>query len=197
MHPTDERFSAEQFGFQPVWLILQAIEHGSKHRSEQLHLEELGISTLTACFVNANRDPKKGEPAKPSDFWYFASQAFQDKIDPVVADTFFALVAEEKIPSWAVALAPIEKLRASRGNGSNISGARAWMRKGVLLLAPRIRGTSVVAPLALVDGVQGNSNVIDIDSGVCREVLIPNSKGEAFWLKDAEFELSTNVSLDA
>lgn len=159
---------------------------------EQLHLEELGISTLTAVFCQINSDPKKGNRAKPSDFWHFAPIEDKDKINPVVADTFFALVAEEKIPSWAIALAPIEKLRASRGNGATAS-IRAWMKKGVLLIAPQMSGTSVVAPLALVDGVQGKSNVIDIDSGVCREVLIPNVKGEAFWLKDAEFDLVNSI----
>lgn len=188
--PQDERFNAANFGFQPVWLILQAIEYGSKHRLEQLHLEELGVSTLTACFVNANRDPKKGEPAKPSDFWYFTSSNQEDKLDGSACDAFFSLVADEKIPSWAVALAPIEKMRASRANG-RVTKPRAWMKRGVLLIAPRIENNKLCTPLAIIDGVTGRIPVIDVDSGATKEIVVFNNEKSTFWLQDAEFQLTT------
>lgn len=192
--PDDIRFSDRLFGFQPTWLIIQALHYGAKLRGEELHLQELGIATLSALFCQANSDPKKGDRVKPADFFHFAPSEDKDKIDPVVADTFFALVAEEKIPSWAIALAPIEKLRASRGNGSTLTSPRAWMRRGVLLIAPRIEGTQVVAPLALVDdAVQGKNSLIDIDSGVCREVLIPDGKSEAFWASNQSFEIVRGI----
>lgn len=190
----DIRFSSDNFGFQPTWLIIQALHYGAMLRGEKLHLQELGIATLSALFCQANSDPKKGDRVKPSDFWHFLPFEDKDKIDSVVADTFFALVAEEKIPSWAVAIAPIEKLRASRGDGTQIPTTRAWMRKGVLLIAPRIQGTQVVARMAIVErGVEGKTGVIDVDSGKAFEVHIPNDKSEAFWVSDSEYEIVAGV----
>lgn len=167
---------------------MDALKYGSKLQQEQLHLAELGISTLTACFVNSNRDPKKGESAKPSDFWYFTPKDDGDKLDPVAADTFFNLVSDEKMPSWALGIAPVDKLRSSRGNGS-IPSLRAWRSAGVLLIAPKISGGYLKVPLALVDGVEGKVSVIDADSGVCSSVFIPNAKKETFWQADVEFQL--------
>lgn len=188
-HPHDDRFSAENFGNQPTWLIMDALKYGSKFQQEQLHLAELGISTLTACFVNSNRDPKSGSPAKPSDFWYFTPKDGDgDKLDPVAADTFFSLVSDEKMPSWALAIAPVDKLRSSRVNGV-IPKSRVWMRRGVILIAPKISNGVVKVSLALVDGIEGRVAVIDADSGVVAKVFIPNAKKETFWQADVEFEL--------
>lgn len=167
---------------------MDALKHGSKLQQEQLHLAELSLSTLTACFVNSNRDPKSGVPAKPSDFWYFTPKDDGDKLDPVAADTFFSLMADEKMPSWALAIAPVDELRSSRVNGS-IPKFRAWMRRGVILIAPKISDGVVKVPLVIVDGVEGRVAVIDADSGVVAEVFIPNAKKETFWQADVEYQL--------
>lgn len=187
--PYDQRFNAENFGWQPTWLILQALSIGAKFQREQSHLDELGIATLTAVLVNCNRDPKKSEPAKPSDFWYFTPQDEQEpRLDAVAADAFFSLVQSERMPSWCVAIAPVDRLREVRANGP-VPKCRAWVKKGVLLITPRIEDGVVKVPLAIVDGVAGSTSVIDVDSGATRQVIIPNDKGEAFWVADAEFQL--------
>lgn len=167
---------------------MDALKHGSKLQQEQLHLTELGISTLTACFVNSNRDPKSGTAAKPSDFWYFTPIDDGDKLDPVACSCFFSLIADEKLPSWALAIAPVDQLRSSRSNGS-IPDVRAWMRCGVLLIAPKITDGVVKVPLAIVDGIEGRVAVIDADCGTVHEVFIPNAKKETFWQADVEFQL--------
>lgn len=184
----DERFNAINFGFQPTWLILQALHYGAKLHQEQLHQEELGIATLSALFVNSNRDPKKGEPAKPSDFYYHQPQKEEDRISPTACATFFSLVSDEKMPSWAVALAPIDKLRAGKDDGA-VSLVRAFVARGVLLVAPSVDANRVKVPLALVDGVGGAIAIRDIDSGEIRKISIPNQKGETYWVKDVEFDL--------
>lgn len=167
---------------------MDALKHGSKLQKEHLHLGELGISTLTACFVNSNRDPKSGNAAEPSDFWHFTPKDDRDKLDPVVADCFFSLIADEKLPSWALAIAPVDQLRSSRVNGS-IPTCRAWIRRGVMLVAPKISDGVIKVPLAIVDGVEGEVAVIDADSGVVHQVFIPNAKKETFWQADVEYEL--------
>ena len=43
---------------------------------------------LTSVLVNVNRDPKKGEPAKPSDFFYFDLKNDGPRIPSSCADTF-------------------------------------------------------------------------------------------------------------
>lgn len=166
---------------------MDALKHGSSLQQERLHLAELGIAQLTSAFINANRDPKSG-PCKPSDFWYFTPIDDGNKLDPVAADTFFSLVQDEKMPSWALGIAPVDKLRSSRGNDS-IPECRAWMRRGVLLLAPQVSNSVVKVPLAIVDGIEGTTAVIDADSGVVHELFIPNAKKETFWQADVEFQL--------
>lgn len=161
---------------------------GAKLRQEELHLQELGIATLSSIFVNANRDPKKGEPAKPSDFFYFKPIEDSKKISAIAADTFFSLVAEERMPSWAVSLAPVEKLRQYRANVTPPS-TKAWVKRGVMLIAPQLNGTKVKVPLALVDGVSGAISLIDIDAGVAYKVLIENPKNESYWASDVEFDI--------
>lgn len=155
---------------------------------EQLHQEELGIATLSALFVNSNRDPKKGEAAKPSDFFYHKPNTEEDKISPTACATFFSLVNDEKMPSWAVALAPVDKLRVGKDDGAVVS-VRAFVARGVLLLAPIAVGNKVKVPLAIVDGVNGSTILRDVDSGTTYKISILNPRMETYWIKDVEFDL--------
>lgn len=186
----DTRFQAENFGFQPTWLILQALEHGARLQSEALHHQELGIATLTSCFINANRDPKKGEPSKAADFYYFQPKDHKIKIPAAACDAFFALTKENKLPGWAVAIAPIDIIRANKGNGKPLPGrVRAWSGDGVLLIMPHIDGDLVRCPLAFIKTKrQGTILLRDVDAGTAFQIkLLP---GEQRWVLDAEFALA-------
>lgn len=164
---------------------------GEELRREELHLQELGIATLTSVYCNSQIDTKKQEPIKPNAFFYFApGDPEQVQIDGVAADVFFSLVKDSKLPQWALSICPLDRLRSSRIEGSAPQKNRAWMKRGVLLLLPRIVGTRVIAPLAIVDGVDGAVPVIDIDSGAARQVLVPNAKKERFWICDYELEIT-------
>ena len=151
-------------------------------------MQELGIATLSSIFVNTNRDPKKGEPCKPSDFFYFKSIDEFEKINPKAADTFFSLLNEGKMPSWAVSIAPVDELRTSRANLSPAT-PRAWIKRGVMLIAPVLNSDSVFVPLALVDGVSGAIPLIDVDAGTVYNVSIDNPKEESYWATDIEFDI--------
>jgi hypothetical protein len=189
--PYDDRFSAENFGFQPTWLILQALEQGAKFTSEHLHLQELGIATLTACFINANRDPKKGEPAKPTDFFYFADRdSTGPKLNGAACDAFFSLVSEQLLPSWVLDIAPIELIRSQRANRSIVK-PRAWIGENLLLLLPRVEVDSdgkhtVTAALAFCNNATGLVELTDPDSGTEFFLHLPNP--QISWSIDAEFE---------
>lgn len=188
--PHATRFDAENFGFQPTWLILQALEHGAKLQCEQLHHQELGIATLTSAFINANRDPKKGEPAKASDFYYFQPKDQKIKVPAPACDTFFALTKENKLPGWAVAMAPMDILRANKGNGKPLPGrVRAWVGKGILLIMPIVDGDTVRCPLAFIStNRQGSIALNDVDTNTLFRVQLP--PGERRWVLDAEFTLA-------
>lgn len=92
------------------------------------------------------------------------------------------------MPAWAVAIAPIEKLRVGKDDGA-ISPVRAFVARGVLLVAPIVTGDKVKVSLALVDCTSGAITVRNIDSGMTHRIVIPNSKGETYWIKDVEFDL--------
>lgn len=76
-------------------------------------MQELGISTLISCFINANRDPKSA-PTKPQDFFYHLPEEDRERIPANAANSFFRLAEEGKIPGWAVAIAPIDQLLKSK-----------------------------------------------------------------------------------
>lgn len=156
------------------------MHHGAKLHREELHLTELGIATLTSCFVNSNRDPKKGEAAKPSDFFYFAPAENEDiRISASVANAFFALADAEKLPGWCVAIAPVDKLLKSRnGVADNPS---VWVGEGLVLINPVVKDGFVRFPLGFV---QSNGD-IETDGGVVKVGAI----GEC-WILDGEFALS-------
>ncbi|WP_445634540.1 hypothetical protein [Nostoc sp. DSM 114161] len=155
------------------------MHYGAKLHREELHLGELGIATLTSCFVNSNRDPKS-EAAKPSDFFYFTPVEDEgDRIPNTAANAFFALADAGKLPGWCVAIAPVDKLVKSR-NGVAVNPV-VWVGEGVVLIQPTIDNGLVRFPLGFVDGVSGE---VTTDSGVVR---VPEL-GQA-WVLDGEFAL--------
>jgi hypothetical protein len=159
---------------------LQALHYGAKLHREELHLAELGIATLTSCFVNSNRDPKS-EAAKPSDFFYFTPTGDEgERISSTAANAFFALADAGKLPGWCVAIAPVDKLAKSR-NGDPCTPV-VWIGEGLVLLQPIVDNGLVRFPLGFVDGVSG---AIATDGGV---VKVPEL-GQV-WVLDGEFALS-------
>lgn len=174
---------------------MDAIAANSKLKQEDLHLGELGISTLSSIFVNTNRDPKKGEPAKASDFFYFTPQLEEgEKISAIACSSFFSLIDDEKMPSWGVAIAPVEAIRKSKNDTNLIASPRAWMKKGVILIAPKIQGDKLISPLVLVDGIEGQVTVIDVDTGTAREIFVANLKKETYWATNVEFQLIGSIT---
>ncbi|MFN6572382.1 hypothetical protein [Dendronalium sp. ChiSLP03b] len=142
-----------------------------------MHLAELGIATLTSCFVNSNRDPKKSEAAKPSDFFYFTPAEDEgERISPAAANAFFALADAGKLPGWVVAVAPIDKLSKSR-DGVTVNPV-VWVGEGLVLIQPSVEDGLVRFPLGFVEA----SGEIETSGGVVRVPEI----GDA-WLLDGEF----------
>ncbi|MBD2095642.1 hypothetical protein H6F90_10795 [Trichocoleus sp. FACHB-591] len=152
-------------------------------------MKELGIATLTSCFINANRD-SKADAAKPSDFYYFQIREESDRISiPAIAcDTFFALIKDGLLPGWVVPLVPVDKLEAGRKRGE-VGKPRAWVGEGVILIAPKIEGGQVIAAIAVTEAVEGTVEVMDVDSGETFEIVIPDGT-EHCWILDADFNLS-------
>lgn len=144
------------------------MHYGAKLAQEELHLQELGIATLTACFVNSNRDPKKSQPAKPQEFFYFWQKPEDEvQIPVVVASVFFELLAANLVPGWVVAAAPIDKLRKAKPQSKlNLSSnnMRALVGDGIFLLLPSINEGAINARLAIIED-STCSEVRDVDSG--------------------------------
>lgn len=164
------------------------MEYGAKFQAEELHLEELGIATLSALFANANRDPKKGQPASPKDFFYFQREEDEGPKIPVAAcDAFFSLVADGLLPGWALGVAPLERLRTCRSKNGTVRKPRAWISDDLILILPRVEGKEVVAALALSNGVSGFVELRDPD--VEAEFCLNLSEAiDVGWGLDIEFE---------
>ncbi|MBD2489011.1 hypothetical protein [Aulosira sp. FACHB-615] len=146
-------------------------------------MQELGIATLTSCFVNSNRDPKKGEPVKPSDYFYFTPTEGSDiKISAVAANAFFALADAGKLPGWVVAIAPVDKLLKART--SDPIKPLVWIGEGLVLLQPRVEDGVVKFPMGFVD----TSGEVETTGGVVRVPELGN-----VWMIDGEFAVTSPV----
>lgn len=159
-------------------------------------MAELGIAQLCALFVNANRDSRKGEPAKAKDFCHFTPKDAEIKLNGAACDAFFSLAPDEKMPAWALALAPIDKLKQQRKNRP-APMPRAWAGEDeVLLILPRVKGDRAVCSLAFVgENVSGLVTLADVDSGTEFAIEVP--AGEPRWIVDAEFEVAGGSGSDA
>ncbi|BDA74362.1 hypothetical protein CAL7716_085280 [Calothrix sp. PCC 7716] len=155
----------------------------------------MGIATLTACFVNSNRDPKKSQPAKPQEFFYFWQKPEDEvQIAPVIAAAFFELLASKLIPGWVVALAPIEKLRKAKPQSSvSIKGIRALSGDGIFLLLPSIQDGVINARLAFVED-SSCSEVRDVDSGVVCRLRFKECPAPC-WIIDGEWVMVDAASI--
>ena len=125
------------------------MHHGAKLFSEELHLQELGIATLTACFVNANKD-SKSEPAKPQDFFYFDNKEGADSISSEIADIFFSLIKKNLLSPWVIAAAPIEVLRKS-ATGKIYSNPRFEVGDKHLFINPQKTNTGAFVEFAIIN----------------------------------------------
>ena len=152
-------------------------------------MQELGVATLNALFVNANRDPNKSQPAKAQDFCYFKPDTETKVVVPsTAAEAFFSLVKESRMPEWVMSIAPLDQLRGAVKDGTGkVTRPRAWIGPDILLLKPRLEGSQIKAPVALVNGAVGVACLIDIDSGAAYTIELPDEPPR--WTLEAEFTL--------
>ena len=181
--PSAPEYTAERFGQQRVADVVEALAQGTRLQFEELHYSELGIATLISCYINANRNPKKSKAVEPSDFHVF-DQNKSKRLPSAAANVFFDLVNAKKMPRWAVGVAPVKKLQDSRNNVP-VTGPRAWVGDGVVLLRPSATRTEVTAQIALLASNQTTVTVTDIDNGQRYVIELPQqlAKVKAYSLK--------------
>ncbi len=156
---------------------------------EEKHLDEVGIATLTACFVNANRDPKKGKSVNPDDFFYFRPTILSDTETLAdVACTFFELAKNRRLPAWCISLCPIDDFVKNKAGGK-VYSPRAWVGDNILLIGPKYSNKKVTAKFALINGATGVSTVRDVDTQYAVKVFIPMQEYPSLWMIDAIFEV--------
>lgn len=175
-------FAPESFGELTIDVVLQALEQGQKMRRQDAHMGELGVATLTSCFINANRDPKKGQPAKPSDFFYFSQS---ETLDPAIANAFFSLITDKKLPPWIVHASPIDLLRQSKTTGYHAKQNRLWLGNGVAIFRPEVNEKELFTDFAVFSGEEwGWQKVTDVDTGKTLEVFVIPSEYEQQYCRD-------------
>lgn len=161
-------FCPESFGDLTIDVVFQALDYGQNFKRQDAHLLELGTATLTSCFVNANRDPKKGSPAKPSDFFYFSNS---NPINSAIADSFFSLIKDKLMPSWVVYASPIDVLKQSKGV-SHPKKNRCLVGDGVAIFCPVIEDDEIYSDFVVFNECgTGWRSVTDTDSGKQYEVF--------------------------
>lgn len=175
-------FSPDNFGELTIDVVLQALDQGQRLRRQDAHLNELGVATLTSCFVNANRDPKKGKPAKPADFFYFAGS---DALNPAIANAFFSLINDKQIPAWVVHAAPIDLLRQAKTDGIHPKRKRMLLGEGVAIFCPEIEKKQIYSDFAIFNDAEwGWVTVTDVDTEASYEVFLIPAEHEQQYCRD-------------
>lgn len=174
--------------------MLQAIEYGSKLDEERLHLEELGISTLSSIMVNINRDPKS-KPAEPHDFQYFM-RGDRSIFDSTICDCFDSIARDRLMPDWALEYIPqnlTDELLKNR-KFNPVRGVRMLLGDSIAIFSPQFKGDKVDVPLGVMGAiVNGIYNVIDVDSGekfIISIEMPAESEGQPQAFVDYTFEIS-------
>jgi hypothetical protein len=187
--PDDARFSADAFGFQPLWLIMQALEWGAKLRHEALHLGELGIAQLSCLYFNNNRDPKS-QRIPESEFYRFAPPDPAKQIDADACNVYFDFLKEELLPIWVAGLVsgPTLKTLVSCKTSATLPKVRLWISDDVYLFCPRIKNGVVFAPLAMVQNTTLEEVVMtDFDTGA--QIRLRLDSGESRCTLNEEFRI--------
>lgn len=102
-------------------------------RQERLHEEERPIAQLTSLYANSKRDPKKQRPYQLRDFTIYAPITGGDGADGAYGAAALALVAQRKMPTWA--LFCFQELRAAAEEGY-VPDTCAFIAKDAILLHP-------------------------------------------------------------
>ena len=109
------------------------------------------------------------------------------QVPPAAANAFFSLVNDNLLPGWALALAPLDKLRASKDSRPHAL-PRAWIGDGILLLLPKVADNEVQFELGLVDEAKGLTKLHDVDTGTEFIVKLPENQ-QSMWVLNGEFRL--------
>lgn len=144
---------------------------GQKLEMEQLHKFEIPVAQFVAIYANSQKT--KPPYYKPSDFFFFAPS--ESSIGADLAATVFDLLGDQKLPPWAVQLAPMAEIDQAPKHG-NVGKPRLWMVRDLALVSPRLHEGGLSAALAILgdDPPFGRVTVWDVDSGKAFEIEVPH-----------------------
>ncbi len=180
-------FAPENFGDLLVTVALEALEKGQRFRRQDAHLNELGTATLTSCFVNANRDPKKGKPAKPSDFFYFGGT--EDSLSPAIANAFFSVTKDLLMPDWVVHISPIDLLKQYKTDGGAITGKRMLIGDGIAIFFPEISEQEIFSDFVVFnEAIWGWQSVRNVDTNTEYQIFVEPPEYEQQYCRDVTFD---------
>ena len=100
--PGDPDFTFERFPDLPYQYVLLAVSRGGAAQQRALHDAERPIALNTTVLAAQNRDPKKGKPPVYTDFCFYKPVADGDRPDHVYGSSYVKLIADKKLPSWAL-----------------------------------------------------------------------------------------------
>ena len=179
---------------------MQALEYGEKFYKQERHDSELPIAALTRQLVSIHSTKKKNY--KLQDFCLFVDKEQKIDVAPQVANTYFTLAAQRKLPPWCFGLGiDDENLRPLTDKESGYTVPRAWINEEyqVFFISPFFSNGKLIIPLAFFGRARGRGSVIkmsDIDNAdreyrvyLDRELQLMRG-----WCDKEVFELAREVT---
>lgn len=134
-------------------------------------MREVNIATLTACFVNANKD-NKTPPVKPSDFYYFDNKK-ENNYPYEISQIYHSLRINESLPSWFLGLLDLDKIEPYDADYV-VSYPRVLITKGLIILNPTLEESHIVGGAVFVDDFSETiAELIDFDTEEKYKLEIP------------------------
>lgn len=151
---------------------MQALNFGEKFERERLHHEEITTAQLASLLYrfNVTKPPFR----TTEEFCFFRSKEYQ--YSESLCNTFYSLLNDQKIASWAIAELPVDEFEA--GVTDEIpTTPRAFIARGILFLCPQVINEEwIQAEIACFDGSikPGVHIVIDVDTREAYRISIPS-----------------------
>ena len=133
------------------------------------------VANLASLMANVNRDTKKvKKPYGVIDFCFYAPDDSVNKPDDGPRNAYMALLAEKKLPRWALFVFADMK----PGNAMAAPAPVAAIGENFVLLAPQRRSGGLEGLLMATSEVSGQHIEVEMD-GETLTVAVPDFEGHA------------------
>lgn len=173
---------------------MQAVSSLVRLTKEELHNYERPVTYLAWQNAEMNRDRKKQrKPYKIEQFYYYASEEFNNLPEAKYGAAALELIKRELFPSWALFVFSDLKVKAKDALPPEVL---CFQCEDAIILAPSIEGAEVSGMLIINKTASEQARTMKSPCGKIIEVVMPKTEGSIQATEDAVIRLLRIVQID-